>query len=166
MLWADLVCLTTVLGCLQSVGFIPFQIAAGWLQIQMPLSVNKRHFVIVKCGVAHLIFQDWKIDFQEYVPEDIQYEIIFLKTKSPSTNKAPQHCVYLCVSVCIYQILYHCYINGMKMGISHFIKLDLKLLDYVLLDVSAAFDLVDHNISLDRLKNWVGLSGTNDLNPI
>lgn len=130
------------------------------------ISVNKRHFVIVKCGVAHLIFQDWKIDFQEYVPEDIQYEIIFLKTNSPSTNKAPQHCVYLCVSVCIYQILYHCYINGMKMGISHFIKLDLKLLDYVLLDVSAAFDLVDHNISLDRLKNWVGLSGTNDLNPI
>ena len=36
----------------------------------------------------------------------------------------------------------------------------------VLFDLSAAFDMIDHSSLLDRLRQWVGISGTGKLDQI
>ena len=54
VLWADVVSSTTVFGCLLSVGFIPFQIAAGHRKLNPNATISDKKRLFIACIAFNL----------------------------------------------------------------------------------------------------------------
>ena len=92
VLWADVVSSTTVFGCLLSVGFIPFQIAAGHRKLNpnATISDKKRLFIACDCKM-------WSCSFNVVFPRICGWAYLIWNHLSENTESSSINIECVCV---------------------------------------------------------------------